>query len=328
VPPTRLDRDIDVLVIGEINPDVIVSDPDPVPAFGEVERLVGSIAMTVGSSSAIFACGAARLGLRVAFVGVVGNDPFGRFMLESMAGRGIDVSACTVDPDRPTGATVVLTSGRDRAILTAMGTIGALDVDAVPDAMLDRARHLHSSCFFLQDTSRDRLPAFMAAAQARGLTTSFDTNWDPTGRWDGGVMDMLPACDVFLPNEAEACRIAARDDVEDAARELARIGGLGRPPGSGPVVAVKLGSKGALAIGPDGSLEYVPAFAVDSVDTTGAGDSFDAGFLRAWLDGASIADALRLGAVCGALSTLGRGGVDAQPTHAEAIAAMALWNSV
>lgn len=323
MPPTRPDRDIDLLVIGEINPDVIVADPDPVPAFGEVERLVDSIAMTVGSSSAIFACGAARLGLRVAFVGVVGDDPFGRFMLESMAARGIDVSACTVDPDRPTGATVVLTSGSDRAILTAMGTIGALDVDAVPEAMLDRARHVHSSCFFLQDTSRDRLPAFMAAARARGLTTSFDTNWDPGGRWDGGVTEMLAACDVFLPNEAEACRIAARDDVEDAARELARIGGRDRPAGSGPIVAVKLGAKGALAIGPDGRLERVPALPVTPVDTTGAGDSFDAGFLRAWLDGASVADALRLGAVCGALSTRGRGGVDGQPTRAEAQAALA-----
>lgn len=323
MPPTRPDRDIDILVIGEINPDVIVSDPDPTPAFGEVERLVDSIAMTVGSSSAIFACGAARLGLRVAFVGVVGDDPFGRFMLEAMAARGIDVSACIVDPDRPTGATLVLTSGSDRAIMTAMGTIGALDVEAVPDAMLDRARHLHSSCFFLQDASRERLPAFMATARTRGLTTSFDTNWDPSGRWDGGVTEMLAACDVFLPNEAEACRIAARDDVEDAARELARIGGRDRPPGSGPIVAVKLGSKGALAIGPDGRLERVPAFPVTPVDTTGAGDSFDAGFLRAWLDGASIADALRLGAVCGALSTLGRGGVDTQPTHAEAQAALA-----
>jgi sugar/nucleoside kinase (ribokinase family) len=326
VPSNRRDPDIDILVIGEINPDVIVSDPDPVPAFGEVERLVDSIAMTVGSSSAIFACGAARLGLRVAFVGVVGHDAFGRFMLESMAARGIDVSACTVDPERPTGATVVLTSGQDRAILTAMGTIGALDVDAVPEAMLGRARHLHSSCYYLQDASRDRLPAFMAAARARGLTTSFDTNWDPTGRWDGGVAEMLAACDVFLPNEAEACRIAARDDVEDAARELARIGARDRR-GASPIVAVKLGSKGALAIGPDGSLERVPAFRVDPVDTTGAGDSFDAGFLRAWLDGASIADALRLGAVCGALSTVARGGVDGQPTHAEAVAALGRWSA-
>ena len=277
--------------------------------------------MTVGSSSAIFACGAARLGLRVAFVGVVGDDPFGRFMLEAMAGRGIDVSACTVDPDRPTGATVVLTSGRDRAILTAMGTIGRSTSTRCRTRMLGRARHLHSSCFFLQDTSRDRLPAFMAAARARGLTTSFDTNWDPTGRWDGGVMEMLAACDVFLPNEAEACRIAARDDVEDAARELARIGGRDRPSRRRTDRGRQARLEGrARRSDRTGSLESASRRSPSTpVDTTGAGDSFDAGFLRAWLDGASIADALRLGAVCGALSTLGRGGVDAQPTHAEAI---------
>ena len=91
-------RDVDILAIGEINPDIVVSDPDPVPVFDEVERIVESVHMTVGSSSAIFACGAARLGLRVAYYGVVGDDAFGRFMLEAMRARGIDVSACLVDP--------------------------------------------------------------------------------------------------------------------------------------------------------------------------------------------------------------------------------------
>jgi sugar/nucleoside kinase (ribokinase family) len=320
----RTAPDIDVLVIGEINPDVVVSDPDPVPAFGEIERLVRSIDLTVGSSSAIFACGAARLGLRVAFVGVVGDDPFGHFMLEAMAARGIDVSGCTLDPDRPTGATVILTSGRDRAMLTAMGTIGALDVDAVPTAMLERARHLHSSGFYLQVTSRERLPAFFAAARDRGITTSFDTNWDPSGGWDGGVLDMLRASDVFLPNEAEACRIAQREDAEDAARELVRLGAIGRSDG-GPVVIVKLGSKGALAVGADRPVVRVPAMSVHAVDTTGAGDSFDAGFLRAWLDGGSLEDALLLGSVCGGLSTLRIGGTDGQPTRAEATKVLKGW---
>lgn len=313
--------DIDMLVVGEINPDIVIGDPDPVPAFGEVERLVGSIVMTVGSSSAIFACGAARLGLRTAFVGVVGADPFGRFMLDAMAARGVDVSGCTVDPDNPTGATVILTSGRDRAMLTAMGTIGALDVDTIPVATLDRARHLHSGCFFLQETSRDRLPSYFAMARARGLTTSFDTNWDPSGTWEG-VDEMLRASDVFLPNEAEACRIARRDDVDEAARELARIGAVGRSDG-GPIIVVKRGATGAIAIGHDGAIVRQPAMPIDPVDTTGAGDSFNAGFLQAWLDGGSLADALRLGVVCGALSTRRPGGVDGQPTLDEANEA---WN--
>jgi sugar/nucleoside kinase (ribokinase family) len=316
-------QDLDILVLGEINPDVVVSDPDPVPAFGQVERIVGSISMTVGSSSAIFACGAARLGLAVAFAGVVGDDPFGRFMIAALAARGIDVSGCQVDPAQPTGASVILTSGRDRAILTAVGTIGSLDVDAVPPQLLARARHLHSGSFFLQDRSRDRLPAVFEAARAGGQTASFDTNWDPTERWDG-VEAMLRAADLFFPNDVEARRIAGTDDVEAAARELGRIGAEGRTDG-GPLIVVKLGADGALATRCDGPLVRAHAFPVTPLDTTGAGDSFDAGFLRAWLDGKSTEDALGYGAVCGALSTLGLGGVDAQPTRVEAEAVLAGW---
>jgi sugar/nucleoside kinase (ribokinase family) len=317
-------RDLDLLVIGEINPDIVISDPDPVPVFGEVERVVGSVLLTVGSSSAIFACGASRLGLKVAFFGVVGDDPFGRFMLDAMAGRGVDVSACTVDPMRPTGATVILSSGRDRAILTALGTIGALDVDRVPDALLARARHLHLSCFYLQETSRERLPGFFTMARARGLTTSFDTNWDPTERWDGGVLEMLRAVDVFFPNEVEATRIARLADPEAAARALAEVGAVGRSDG-GPIVVVKRGAAGAVACRASEALLRVPALPVDPIDTTGAGDAFSAGFLRAWLDSGSMADCLEFAAACGALSTTGLGGVDGQPTFEEATAALTSW---
>lgn len=320
-PPERT-TDLDILVIGEINPDIVVADPDPVPTFGEVERVIGSVTLTVGSSSAIFACGAARLGLRIALCGVVGDDALGRFMLEELARRDVDVTACLVDPDRPTGATVILTSGRDRAMLTAMGTIGALDVDAVPLPLIGRARHLHLGAFYLQESSRDRLPGFFAEAHRRGLTTSFDTNWDPTGHWDGGVLEMLRGTDVFFPNAAEACRIARADDVEVAARTLAAAGAAGRDDG-GPIIAVKLGAAGAVACRADGPIVRVPAMAIEPRDTTGAGDSFDAGFLRAWLDGADVRDSLELGVVCGGLSTRAVGGVEGQPTLAEARRAVA-----
>ncbi|MEO8470048.1 MAG: carbohydrate kinase family protein [Chloroflexota bacterium] len=310
-------RDFDILVVGELNPDLVVSDDDPVPVFGEVERVVRSIHMTVGSSSAIFACGAARLGLRVAFVGIVGDDPFGRFMLDTLAARGIDVSACAVDPNLPTGATVILTSGRGRAMLTSMGTIGVLNMADVPDKLLDRARHLHVGAYFLQGGDRVGLPVLFARAHARGLTTSLDTNWDPPERWDDGIREMLQATDVFLPNALEARRIAGRDDVADAAAELVRIGGNGRSDG-GPIVVVKQGSGGAFAVGPGLPLTRVRAMPIEPLDTTGAGDSFDAGFLRAWLDQTSLDEALRLGAACGALSTRSLGGVDGQATLIEA----------
>jgi sugar/nucleoside kinase (ribokinase family) len=320
------DRDIDVLVVGEINPDIVVADADPVPVFGQVERIVRSISLAVGSSSAIFACGAARLELRVAFCGVAGDDPFGRFMLDELAGRGIDVSSVVIDASRPTGGTVILTDGSDRAILTAMGTIGALDVDALPRSIVDRSRHLHAGSFYLQDTSRSRLPGFFGEARGRGLTTSFDTNWDPTGGWAGGVVEMLQVADLFFPNEAEVRNIARLDDPEQAARALALAGSAGRTDG-GPIVAVKLGAAGALACRADGPVVRVAALRVDPIDTIGAGDAFDAGFLRAWLDGGDLRTCLEMAVVCGALSTRAAGGVDGQPTLTEALRARDGWTA-
>ena len=309
----RGDRDIDVLVLGEINPDVIVRAVDPRPQFGQVELLVDTIDLVVGSSSAIFACGAARLGLRVAFVGVVGNDAMGRFMLDTMRTHGIDVSACRVDEVVPTGASVILAGAADRAILTAPGTVPLLRDEDVPSALLDRARHLHVGSVFLLDALRPQLAERFAAARRAGITTSFDCNWDPSGSWDGGLGPILAQTTVFFPNAAEAQRITGRGSIEEAALALAALGPR--------VVVVKCGADGALAGEPDGSITRVPAIAVDMVDTTGAGDSFDAGFLAAWLADRPLRDCLAVGVSCGSLSTRRVGGTAAQPTLAEAEAA-------
>ena len=252
--------------------------------------------MTVGSSSAIFACGAARLGLRVAFVGVVGDDAFGRFMLDAMAGRGIDVSACTVDPAR---------ADRGHRDPHERPRPGDADRDGL-DRRVRRRRRAGGAAragaprpfgrLLPPGASRDRLPAFFAAARARGLTTSFDTNWDPTEQWDGGVREMLRAADLFFPNAAEATRIAGVEDPELAATALASTGAEGRLDG-GPIVVVKHGPAGAVVAQAGEAPVRVAAMPVEPVDTTGAGDSFNAGFLRAWLDGGTLADCLELGAV-------------------------------
>ncbi len=218
------ERAFDILVVGEVNPDIIVSDPDPRPVFGQVERVVSEIHLTIGSSSVIMACAAARLGLRVAIVGVVGDDVFGRFMLEAMRDRGLDVSAVRVDPDTPTGASVILSNGRDRAMLTAPGTIGAATADDVPAALLARARHLHIGSWFLQSGLHPGAAGLLAAARDAGLTTSIDPNWDPAERWDSGLRDLLSGVDLVFPNEAEVIAIAGIDEVEAAAVAVARIG--------------------------------------------------------------------------------------------------------
>ena len=310
------DRDLDLLVLGDVNPDIVVLGADP--QFGQREVIVDSIAMTIGGSSSIMAAGAARLGLRVAIVGVVGDDPFGHVVLGALSARGVDVRHCVVSPDRPSGATVVLVRGTDRAILTATGTIADLAADAVGDDLLARARHVHIGGLYLQPGLIAGAPELIARAHRAGTTVSLDTNWDPTGEWDGGVAALLPEVDVLLPNEAEALRLARRPTVSEAARALQS--GRGRP-----VVVVKRGAAGVVAIDGHGHESSIPAMPIDPVDSTGAGDAFDAGFVAAWLEGRAFRDCLRFAAACGALSTRAVGGVDGQPTRAEVDAALLTW---
>jgi sugar/nucleoside kinase (ribokinase family) len=303
----------DLLVVGDANPDVVLSGVPRELPFGQRERLVETGIVTLGGSAAITACGAARLGLRTAFVGRVGDDALGRFTLDLLTGRGVDVSGCVIDPAMPTALTVVLVDGDDRAILTAPGCLPLLSVEDVDTDLAAASRHVHVSSYFLQPRLAAGLPAWFAALHGRGASTSLDTNDDPAGGWDGGVAAAIAQTDVLLPNEAEALALAGRadHDVLAACRQLAA---------AARVTVVKRGARGALAWC-DGAPVSVPATPIEPVDTVGAGDSFNAGFLAGWLGGRDIASSLRLAVACGSLSTRAAGGIAAQPTMAEALAA-------
>ena len=299
-----MSKPFDILVVGELNADLILRG-DVTPEFGQVEKLVDDATLTVGSSSAIFACGAARLGLKVAFLGKVGEDEFGRFMLDSLRKRGVDVSAVIVDPAIKTGLTVILSRGADRAILTYLGgSIGTLRRSDIDDSLLQRARHLHMGSYFLQGELCAETPALFARARQLGLTTSLDTNYDPSEQWQGGVAEVLQQTDLFLPNETELIKLGRSDNFDTALQNLSA---------SGALVVAKLGAQGAMAR-VQGTILTAPALKVDVVDTTGAGDTFDAGFLYGWLNGWELQRAMQLGCVCGSLSTQMAGGVNGQPT--------------
>jgi len=311
--------DCDVLVLGEINVDLILRADEIAPAFGQ-ESLVEDATLTMGSSSVIFACGAAKLGLRVAFVGVAGDDEFGKFMRREMAARGIDVEPVIVDRAVKTGVTVSLSTAADRALLTYPGSIAALRVGQVDHALFDRARHLHIGAYFLQTGLQEGLPHLLAQARARGLTVSLDTGWDPSQTWNGGLSETLTQTDVFLPNAVEAAAITGRSSAAAALTALAQ---------QVPVVAVKLGAEGAIARqGKDTALRQAQDTAraeplpVQVVDTTGVGDSFDAGFVYGFLAQWPLERTLRLAGACGALATREPGGVNGQPTLAEALEAI------
>jgi sugar/nucleoside kinase (ribokinase family) len=308
------DTDIDLLVLGDCNPDLILRGGAVEPAFGQAERLIDSADLTIGGSGAITACAAARLGLRTAIAGVLGDDEFGRFMVDALRERGVETTGLVVDTRARTGLSVILSRDQDRAILTFPGAIAALEIGAIDPALLARARHVHVSSFFLQTALTPGLGPVLGEVRRRGGTTSIDPNWDPSERWDGGLLELLEEVDVLLPNAVEAVRIADGVDPFEAAQRLAALG---------PLVAVKLGADGALAARAGADLVNVRAPVVAAaLDAVGAGDSFDAGVLAALLDGQPVERALALGCVCGALSTRAVGGTAAQPTLAEALEAL------
>ncbi|MCB8971172.1 MAG: sugar kinase [Thermoleophilales bacterium] len=319
-----------LLVLGDCNPDLVMRG-DVEPRFGQAEKLVDAAELTVGGSASITACGAARLGVETALIAAVGDDALGRIQLEAVAAAGVDVSNVVVRAGQPTGVSVVLSTGdatRDRAILTSLGAIGSLraaDLAAAPalaavlgasdpDPADSSVEHLHVGALFLLDELRPDLPGILAAARRAGITVSLDTNWDPAGDWRGAIEPLLPHVDLLLPNLEEARLLSGKEDPEAACRTL----------GSHvQTVVVKLGAEGAIAVRRD-QLERLAAPSVPVVDTTGAGDSFNAGFIAATLDGQPLREALALAVVCGSLAVGASGGTAGQPDLAAARAAASL----
>ncbi len=301
-------KQFDVVVVGELNPDLILTG-NVLPEFGQVEKIVHQANLTIGSSSAIFACGAAKLGLRVAFIGKVGQDLFADFMCRSLTDLGIDMQGVVVDPKVATGISVILASGTDRAILTYPGTIPCLEYADINQAIISQARHLHVGSYFIQDALRPGLPRLFDDARAHGLSISLDTNYDPQNRWEAGIGEILPKVDLFLPNAAELMGIAGDDDLDRAIAQYQTVVNY---------LAVKLGKDGALLCH-DQQIFRQPPIQVSVVDTVGAGDSFDAGLIYGYLAGWQVERMLKLANICGELSTRRAGGTAGQPTLDEAL---------
>lgn len=291
----------DVTIAGELNLDLILYGL-PEQLLPERELLADRMMLTLGSSSAIVAHNLSLLGSRVGFQSRIGDDPLGRIAMERLKEGGVDVSNVRVIPGQTTtGLTVILHHEHWRNILTYAGTISELNWNDLDLDYLADSRHFHFSSYFLQKTLRPRADELFRHLKWKGLTISLDTNDDPDDRWEGDLHEVLRHVDVFLPNEREACKAAGTDDLEEAIGKLSQ---------SVPLLVVKLGRKGALA--QKGS-ERITAVSkeVTPVDSVGAGDSFDAGFLHEYLRGSDLETCLSSGNRTGALSTTRPGGTEA-----------------
>jgi sugar/nucleoside kinase (ribokinase family) len=298
--PKELRSLFDVTIAGEINLDLILYGlPCDLPC--ERELLAGDFEVTLGSSSAILAHNLAVLGAKVGFITRLGEDELGATALDRLRQSGADVSRSTIDRDRKTGVTVLLQHGPVRRILTYPGTMSEMTVSHLDVEYLSTSRHFHLSSLFLQRALAPDLPVLFRRLKAAGLTLSLDTNDDPDDAWGGVLDELLDLIDVLLPNEQELCRIARRATLDEALAVLA---------GRIPCIAVKCGRRGSV-VQAGGQRWQVPGIAVDAIDSIGAGDSFNAGFLFAWLQGLPPRICAQAGNITGALSTTCPGGTEA-----------------
>ena len=291
-----------ILVIGELNIDVVASGLREAPQLGE-EILASDFALTLGSASAIFACGIAKLGYEVTFVSKVGADEFGKFCLSELRAAGVSTSHVIRKKELQTGVTIALSTNKERALVTYPGSISAVGPDLFRSSLLRGHQHLHMTSYFLQTRLKSSFPRIFREAQEMGLSTSFDPNSDPSQNWDREIDGVLAHTDLLFLNENEALRLTRQRDVRSALKKLGDLV---------PCVVIKRGARGAIGIS-EGKTTSVPAFRIVTKDTTGAGDSFAAGFVSSFLRGGSIRENLRSGNACGALSAMYAGGTAGQP---------------
>lgn len=296
----------DVFVFGDCNTDLIIQGVREIPLPGS-EKEIEEIKTFPGGGAALFAMGIGKLGLKPVLQSAVGNDFYGSFVLEQLEAAHVDCSLMERREQEHTGISLSFTDRRDRAFLTYQGTnrslhIGQLDLEA-----LRRAVHIHLTGYEGSKNHVEYAAALKRIRRVEGITVSFDVGWDSTGEWGQQIYELFPYLDVVFMNETEALHYTRTNSAEEAAKDMARSVGM---------AVVKLGSQGAVAAC-RGELFMAPAYRVEAVDSTGAGDSFNAGFIDGCLKGRPVEECLTRGNACGAMSVRMAGGNTGFPTGEE-----------
>ncbi len=305
-------KNLDVLVVGELNVDLILDDIQGFPEIGK-EIIANKFTVTLGSSSAIFASNLSSLGNKVTFLGKVGNDSFSQLIISSLASKGVNTELILRSDEYNTGATIVMNYDMDRANVTFPGAMEYLEVPEVTDDILAMAKHLHVSSIFLQPLLKKDIVTLFSRAKSMGLTTSMDPQWDPEEKWDLDLMNLLPNIDVFMPNIKEFNLLTGENDLHHSLEKVRSFANN---------IIIKDGENGAHLW--DGTELYTkPAYLNPKVsDCIGAGDSFNAGFIHPYLQAKDLKHCVETGNIIGAISTTQPGGTQAfkDKTTIEAIA--------
>lgn len=287
-----------ILAVGYNSWDVIVPLPAPPPRDGKLE--VAAIVMTGGGPAATAACALARLGARVRLVTPLADDPPGEQQRRDLIASGVDISLSPARPGCATPRAVILVAADsgERAILFARGGLPPLAIDEIDPSWLDQADLL-----YCDGHEPAAATALAAAARARGLPVVLDA-----GTARAGSDELAAGCTDVISSSVFAPVLTGRSDPVAALRALAALGPAR--------VAMTFGAAGCLAL-IDGQPVHVPAFRVEVVDTTGAGDAFHAGYAFARALGMPFLACLEFGGAVAALKCRAYGGRHALPSLAE-----------
>lgn len=276
---------VQLLSVGDANVELVFSSLEKLPHFGQ-EAVVPNLNLRAAGSAANFAICGASLGVKTGFAGRLAVDSFGEIVLKAFRDSNVDTRCLQLVEDSSTGVTVaIIRKDGERAFITFQGTIAELQFDVLSKCLTTNSppRWVHVAGYNLLDSLQGKPTInLLQTAQSRGATTSLDTGWDPAGWSDETtqqVMDILESVDIFFPNIDELKALTGKRSPRKGAEVLLKSGA--------PTLVVKLGAKGCL-LASKREQTLVPGFNVEVVDTTAAGDAFDAGFAASMLSGATM----------------------------------------
>lgn len=294
-------KKFDIIALGELNVDLLLNKIGGFPEVGK-EIFAKEMTLTLGSSTAIFAANAASLGAKVSFLGMVGNDDFGAFVRTSLEKRGVDTSNLIEVSTAATGLTAILNYDQDRANVTYPGAMSIMGVKDIRPEVIAQAKHVHISSIFLQETLHKDIYEIVKLVKDNGATLSMDMQFDPEEKWDFDYKKILPLVDIFMPNIQELTAVTGKKTLEEAVAEVCPYIN---------VLVVKMGSKGSTVVTKEGE-KFLPAMLNSNVvDAIGAGDSFNSGFITAFVQGKDLEYCQYLGNLTGAINTTAAGGTGA-----------------
>jgi len=294
-------KEYDLIVVGELNVDLILNNIEKTPEVGK-EVFARDMTLTLGSSSAIFANNVSVLGTRTTFFGKIGDDSYADLVVSSLQKSGVNTDYIIKTKTHKTGITVAMSYAEERAMITYPGAMSVMSADDVSDGLLMKAKHMHVSSIFLQEALLPTVHLLFKRAKSLGLTTSLDPQWDPHENWDVDLEVLLPYVDVFLPNEGELMAMTQSSTIAAGMKKILAWSNH---------VIVKQGVDGATLYSGDKELHF-PAFLNRKlVDAIGAGDSFNSGFINAFIKGYPVEKCLELGTIMGAVNTTAQGGTGA-----------------